>query len=363
VKAIAIFLFIGSVAYGQTATKPATRPLTVRTGETVVIRADASYATAFRFSDGKVAVGWTTGDAAGAAGRWSDDGGRTWRDGPAPPGEASVELDKGEILSLGFATKRRPDGKYTLPQRRSLDGWKTVVAENGVVDVPESVPTGGDGGETNEGFLLDHSVLRLRDGRLMATMYGNYATDRTPADDYPASMHFNKYRTIVVFSSDKGKTWGSPVTVATAVPAMQEGPCEAALARAADGDILCAMRSGGLPGKSTPCYVSRSSDDGQTWSKPVVALDRGVWPTLCVLKNGLVAMATGRPGNWLVLSQDDGRTWEGAIEFAALTAPATSSYNTVLEVAPNTLLVVHDRQSPKDAARREVVGTFFTVER
>jgi hypothetical protein len=150
--------------------------------------------------------------------------------------------------------------------------------------------------------------------------------------------------------------------VATATLAMQEGPCEASLARAAGGDILCAMRSGGLPGKSTPCYVSRSGDDGRTWSTPVPALDRGVWPSLCVLQNGLVAMSTGRPGNWLVFSRDDGRTWEGAIEFSALTAPATSSYNTVLEVARQTLFVVHDRESSKDKGRREVVGTFFTIE-
>jgi hypothetical protein len=225
------------------------------------------------------------------------------------------------------------------------------------------VPAGGDGGETNDGFLLDHSVLRLRDGRLMATMYGNYAADRVPADDYPASMHFNKYRTIVVFSSDKGRSWGSAVTVATATPAMQEGPCEAGLARTAGGEILCAMRTGGLPGKSTPYYVSRSSDDGRTWSKPVPALDRGVWPSLCVLQSGLVAMSTGRPGSWLVFSHDNGRTWEGAIEFGDQKHPATSSYNTLFEVAPNSLLVIHDRQSPSDGARREIVGTFFTIER
>jgi hypothetical protein len=105
------------------------------------------------------------------------------------------------VLNLCLQTKKRADGKYTLAQQRSLDGWKTVTRETGVLDIPRSVPCGGDGGEVNAGFLLDHSILRLKDGRLMATTYGNYDEDKTPADNplYPASFHFNKYRTIMVF--------------------------------------------------------------------------------------------------------------------------------------------------------------------
>jgi hypothetical protein len=340
-------------------TVPKVPGLDVRVGETIVIKPDAWYPVVFQFADGRISVGW--GNYNPKAGKWSSDGGRTWRDGPAPPDEASIELGNGEVLSLGFWTKKRAGGKYSLPQRRSLDDWKTVSDETSVVDVPRSVPCGGDGGETNDGFLMDHAVLRVKDGRLMATMYGNYDEDKTPAVGFPASYHLNKSRTIVVFSSDKGKTWGNPLTVATApmLAATHIGPCEADLARAANGDILCAMRSG----PPTPCYICRSADGGRTWSKPQAILDHGVWPSLCVMKSGTVVCAAGRPGDWLVFSKDNGHTWEGGFCFYEGEYGVTSSYNTVLEVAPDTILVIYDRDAANNpgAPKHEIVGTFFTV--
>jgi Neuraminidase (sialidase) len=172
-----------------------------------------------------------------------------------------------------------------------------------------------------------------------------------------------KYRTIAVFSGDKGKTWGEPVTVAVAsAEASETGPCEADLARAANGDILCAMRSDGKADqKTTPCYLCRSSDEGQTWSKPQAILDRGVWPSLCVMRNGAVVCATGRPANWLVFSTDNGHTWQGTYRFQR---GKSSQYNTVLEVAPDTILVIYDRQAAGQGdPPQEIVGTFFTIQK
>lgn len=334
--------------------------LDVRLGKTVLIQAESFGPSVCQFADGRIAV----------SGRWSTDGGHTWQNGPLSPDKANLELDGGEVLSLGYATAKRADGKYTLPQRRSLDGWKTETAETGVFDIPRAVPCGGDDGGSNPGFLLEHSLLRLKGGRLMATMYGTYADDQTPAADppYPASFHFKKYRVIVVFSSDKGKTWGDPVTVASAadLKASQEGPCEAGLARAANGEILCVMRSGGYPGAPpTPCYLSHSRDEGQTWSPPQPILPLGVLPGLCVMQSGIVVCVTGRPGNWLVFSHDDGHTWQGGFCFSQGSWPSTSSYDAVVETAPDTLLAIYDREVVTDQGtlRREIVGTFFTVRR
>jgi hypothetical protein len=336
----------------------ATADITV--GQTVTIQPDGWYPVAFQFSDGRISVRWT-GET--NAGKWSTDGGRTWSNGPTSPYGASIELEGNEVLSLDFPTKKRADGKYTLPQRRSLDGWKTFAEETGILDIPQSVACGGDGGETNEGFLMDHGMMRLNDGRLMATMYGNYDEDKTLADGYPKEFNCRKYRAIVVFSSDKGKTWGNPRTVAaaTAISHTHEGPCEADLTRAANGDILCAMRTGGRPGDSSPCCVSRSTDEGQTWNSPVAILDRGVWPHLLTMSSGVVVCTTGRDGDWLVVSTDNGHTWQEGFRFYdGGPYPSCSSYNSIFEVAPNTILVIYDRQ-PKNGQGHEIVGTFFTV--
>jgi hypothetical protein len=329
-------------------------------GQTVLIQPDAWYPSAFQFTDGRISVGWN-GQA--TEGRWSTDGGRTWRIGTTAPAAASIELGGGEVLSLGFVTAKRADGKYTLPQQRSLNGWTTATPETSVLDIPQSVPSGGDDGNTYPGFFMDHGILRLNDGRLMATMYGNYGEDTTPADGFPVSYNVRKYRTITVFSSDNGKTWGDPVTVAD--PSMfavtHEGPCEADLARTANGDILCAMRASGMPGNLGPSYISRSTDEGRTWSAPTQMLDRGVWPNLLTMSNGIVVCATGRDGNWLTFSKDNGFTWENELCFLdAGPYPSTSSYINIFEVAPNTLLAVYDR-TPASGQGHEIVGTFFTI--
>ncbi|MBI3923522.1 MAG: exo-alpha-sialidase [Armatimonadetes bacterium] len=336
--------------------------LKVQVGKTVVIQPGGSYTATFRFADGRIAV--VAGDLPNA-GRWSTDGGRTWQDGPRSPANAAIELENGEVVSLAFATKKLPEGNYSLEQRRSLDGWETFTVEQSVLDIPLSVPCGGDGGpeEVNQGFLMDHGVLRLKNGDIMATMYGNYAGDTARSEGY-GEPGFVKYRTIVVFSSDKGKTWGRPVTVGYDPKIGQEGLCEADLARAANGDILCVMRSGGWPGiPPTPLYVSRSSDEGQTWTAPAPIADKGVWPTLCVLQNGIVVCTYGRPGNELVFSDDDGKTWKGAFAYGDGAWDKTSSYNSVVAVGPDKALVVYDRTTTGENGleMRDVVGTFFTV--
>jgi hypothetical protein len=359
-------------------TPPQIPGLEVKVGQTVVIHKSVIYANMFQFADGRISVGWALPytDAEGHrdfryncdAGKWSTDGGHTWKDGPAPPINDSIELGNNEVLSLGWSAPvaKRSDGKYTLPIVRSLDGWKTVTKETAVFDIPRSVPCGSDNGSTNSGFILDHSIVKLRDGRLMTTAYGNYDTDRTPGDRFPASYKFRKYRSIALFSSDKGRTWGNPVTIATAadVAVAQEGPDEPGVARAANGDLLCVMRTGGTLafGPATPMYLARSTDEGQIWSKPQKILDRGTWPNLCVMHSGIVVCVTSRPDNWLLFSEDNGHTWKGAFNFAP-----GSSYNSLIEVAPDTILVCYGADSrdknPSNPMPYDIVGTFFTVKR
>ncbi|MBI3922945.1 MAG: exo-alpha-sialidase [Armatimonadetes bacterium] len=336
--------------------------LSVRMKDTVVIQPNATYPAVFQFADGRITVGG--GSYERDKGYWSADGGHTWKEGPPGPNNASIELRKGEVVSLGFWTKKRGDGKYSLDQKRSLDNWKTVNNGTSIVGVPRSVPCGGDGAETNDGFLMDHGLIRLKNGDLMATMYGNYEGDHSAPADFPESFHFYRYRTIVAFSSDKGKTWGSPVTVAyDADPSLtQEGFDEGALARAPNGDILCVMRSGGSFGKHTPVYLCRSRDEGRSWSKPEPIADRGVWPNLCVMKCGVIVCTYGRPDNYLIFSTNNGKTWKGSFCFYR---GRTSSYNSITGVGRDTILVVYDREAEDDKGlpRREIVGTFFTVKK
>jgi hypothetical protein len=221
-------------------------------------------------------------------------------------------------------------------------------------------------------------------------MYGNYEGDVLLCDGYPTELNQRKYRTIVVFSKDKGYTWGDPVLVAydkmlgrgipdnykmigksipetrggrtMIVPAItQEGFREADLVEAPNGDLICVMRSGGrnpAPGVNlfpTPLYCSRSEDRGKSWTPPEQIADRGTCPSLVTMKNDIIVCTYGRPGNWLIFSDDNGRTWKGAFQFGT-----TGSSNYLLEVEPDVIQVYHET---KDGEKEGVRGTFFSVKK
>jgi hypothetical protein len=359
-----------------TSVLPETHGIRVIPGKTVVIP-DASDVRGTRLQDGRlVLIGSMTGNHPYSV--WSNDDGRTWKKGPRGPDDETVlDFGNGEILSIYPTTNRRPDGKFSLNQRRSLDNWKTITEEEGIVDTPRAVSIVGDDGKTQPGgLMLHHGIAQLKNGDLMATMYGTYAEDQQPAEGYPVSMKMRKTRTIVVFSSDRGRTWGRAITVAAdqmlargenpdftvkrfaLAPAVtQEGFGEAHLVRAPDGDLLCLMRSGGrlsfpeAPVFPTPLYAARSCDEGVSWLPPVQILDRGTSPIAATLGNKLMVAAYSRPNGWLAFSSDDGRTWRGVFQIS------TSDGNVnVLAVGTTTILALY-------YAHGHVTGTFLTVDR
>lgn len=293
-------------------TIPVVSGLGIVMGDTVTIMKGATYPSAFRFADGRIAVSDHMGfkNDKDSKSAWSTDGGRTWKLGVAGPTNATLELGGGKVLSLKFKTESTPDNKLKLPQMRSKDNWRTFESEYSTVDVPESSSSIGDDGSSSDGMVFDHSLVRLNNGNLMATMYGNYKDDKVPIEGFPPGLF--KYRVIVVFSTDEGRTWGNPVTVAYDPSVGQESFAEPDVERMPCGDLLCVMRTGGNSGKWHPLYAARSSDEGQTWSKPEPFTDRGVWPNQCVMTNNVVACTYGRAGNWLVFSTDDAKTWRGA---------------------------------------------------
>jgi hypothetical protein len=209
-------------------------------------------------------------------------------------------------------------------------------------------------------------------------------------DGYPTELNQRKYRTVVVFSKDKGKTWGDPVLVAydkmlgrgipldhkmvgksipksragrpMVVPAItMEGFRESDLAVAPNGDLVCVMRSGGRNPKMgvnlfpTPLYCSRSSDGGKHWTPPEQIADRGVSPNLVTMSNGIIVCTYSRPGNWLIFSDDDGKSWKGAFQFGT-----TGATNFIIETEPGIIQVYHETKENNSEVLR---GTFFNVEK
>lgn len=319
-------------------------------GETVEIVPNAIYTSLFQFRDGRLAVG----------DRHSRDGGKTWTKGPRLH-TGAFEFADGEVISPGFNTKKLADGVFQVPMARSSDGGKTFRAEQARLNIPEATGGTGDDGKHYEGPCVDHAIVQARDGSLLMAMYGYFKTDTVLCPAFPPEWKLYKYRTWVVRSTDRGRTWDFWATVAYDPKIGSESFCEADLHTLANGDILCFMRTGGSPPKFVaPLYVNLSTDDGKTWTKPQPIADRGVWPSVCRMQSGVLVATYGRPDNWLAFSRDNGKTWLG--HFSFYQGP-TTSYNSLAEVSPGKLLVVYDR-SGLDAdgnQSRATVGTFVTV--
>lgn len=78
-----------------------------------------------------------------------------------------------------------------------------------------------------------------------------------------------------------------------------------------DGSIVWFFRTTwyAFTGKEwDPMYMSRSTDNGHTWSKPVKFADVGVFPYLCRLKCGATLLCYARPGMFVCVCEDESGT-------------------------------------------------------
>jgi hypothetical protein len=126
------------------------------------------------------------------------------------------------------------------------------------------------------------------------------------------------YGTVILFAStDRGRTWRRRGTIADDTDQTSDGYSgdEHSLQRLANGDLYCVMRTvlGDRPGSTMHLAASRSTDNGCTWSRPQPIAPFSVTPILLALDNGVAAVVYGRPGVYVRVSGDSGRTWSEAL--------------------------------------------------
>lgn len=129
---------------------------------------------------------------------------------------------------------------------------------------------------------------------------------------------------------------------------------------------------GRMYGHNVPCYQLRSADGGQTWSKLETCPFGAVWPVLAKLENGLVVCHTGRPDTVLHWTADGGRTWsppvtvvdsrEVPLQSMNIWYGATGGYGSVIPVAPDRLLEIHDVLGAYNPATRARTNQCWTSE-
>eukprot|EP00040_Diaphanoeca_grandis_P008497 m.45433 g.45433 ORF g.45433 m.45433 type:complete len:420 (+) comp19966_c0_seq1:269-1528(+) len=197
------------------------------------------------------------------------------------------------------------------------------------------------------------TIIRTSNNNLLLSFYG-FASDGKRVGTRLL------YTTAFYTSSDDGLTWhyASRIDQTDAMPTNSEGPCEPSMVLIPDGRVLATFRLNG----GVNLWKAYSSDNGATWTDSVemkgcagVGLDPvGVWPQLLLLSNGVLTLATGRPGITFWTSPTaDGSCWMHndivtehnthvpADPYTATTK--TTSYTGVAEVEPGIVLVAYDK--------------------
>jgi hypothetical protein len=134
-----------------------------------------------------------------------------------------------------------------------------------------------------------------------------------------------------IWSEDHGKTW-KPGSL---------GPSYKMTIQMSTGEVLSFQRDP-IPrgdGKHTVRY-QRSTDNWQT-----------VQPGVVTLENGIMVCTYVRPGVWIIFSDDNCPTWEGATQI-----DIDKRYSYIVAAGPDSFMVFRER--PDD---RAIVATRFTL--
>ncbi len=311
----------------------------------------------------------------------SRDNGATWqvwnvaREGAAPPAPsgspfwdnvmrqretgpvfegAAVALRAGPVLIQEW-TVEGPDasGKMTGRVWESHDDLQTLRDPvESVIQLPQSKSGVDDQGRPYAGLTFHRSLIEMPDGELLACGYCWFKEDTAPSTYRPQML---KFRTVLLRSSDRARTWRYDATIAVDPSVGEEGFNEPVLARVSRGPgagrLVCVMRTGS---NDCPVYQSHSDDEGASWSRPRPLELRGVDPELIELSDGRLACLVGRRmhddqhsrrGYFLALSEDAGDTWTTAAGWNAephANIGNATYYSSLRELEPRRLLAVYD---------------------
>lgn len=265
----------------------------------------------------------------------SSDGGHTFTTlGAAVPMSTATQLSDGSLVAVDFRLVMLSPGHYESTYWRSSDYGLTWTQSAGRVSTPTPY---GD-------LYFQRGIITAADGSLLAPMYGHLLG--TPRD-----------ASVLARSVDRGATWTVISTIAAA-PAVagSEGRDEPTIARGAGGDLIAVMRqyapinpavcNGALQGHGL--LISRSDDDGRTWSAAVPLAAEGVSasalssadPDLMMMPSGVMVLSFGRPGNKVLLSPDgNGTTWT---DLTSTMAGTSSGYTSIVSLGGDSALQFGD---------------------
>lgn len=342
-----------------------------------------------RWEDGTLVMTWSIReDSATAYGlppgcAISRDGGKTWTPHSGKWGVSGLLLPNGDRISVVTPRPYKISDLRLPAPVREIKGSKLVFYRLGDLQPKlqtiriKRIPKGSDTGKVEHAALNDPQAVRysiydlfpivwwgdmhvLHDGSVLAGIYPGWRMLDDGTMDPKGGTFF--YR-----STDSGRSWTiqgrilyQPDLKADPNGDKHDSFTEPASEVLADGSLLCVMRTtnGGGIG---PMYSSRSKDDGKTWSKPKAFTPNGVLPRLLRLENGVLVLASGRPGVQVRFCTDGkGEKWTDPFEMVPVTSDSVSAdtcgYPSLLATGPDSFLIAYSHfKHPTESGPRKAI--------
>ena len=298
----------------------------------------------------------------------SSDGGHTWQLVRATEPTDGLLLPNGDHIRIGLpevTPKSIPVGELTLPASvGTLIGTYgqlpyTYYRHDDLPPVLQGVPlsrrtAGSDRWMEERGRLDDPAVERCTIQEVFPVVW--WGDVHLAGDDmllgivYPCSTsgEVTCYR-----STDFARSWqpqgripyDPDLKADPLAPGRVHGFTEPGSAILRDGSILVALRTTDGLGVG-PMYLTRSRDQGRSWSAPRAVAPTGVMPRLLQLGNGVIVLSSGRPGVDLRFSCDGvGETWTEPQQLVPLTSDDVQAdscgYTSLIALDDDSFLIAY----------------------
>lgn len=270
----------------------------------------------------------------------SKDKGKTWEQPAKAPIGGGLKLKNGEFInihtpaaiSLKELNLPAPIAMVKEAYGRTFRFWETK-------DLPKELQgvyllrrsQGNSSWSIEHNDIIEPSMVRCSDndllpvvwwgdmklkgnGNIIAGVYPGFTNDKGAVS--PSDVPFYE-------SADNGKTWEFIGRIRYSYDPQKDpkggqrhalGFTEPTFEILKDGTYMSVSRTTDGLGNS-PMYISTSLDQGRNWSKPLAFTKNGVLPKLRQLDNGMLVLASGRPGLQVRIALDkDGKEWSDPFE-------------------------------------------------
>lgn len=137
------------------------------------------------------------------------------------------------------------------------------------------------------------------------------------------------------------------------------------------GNWMAMLRTAGAKTAGSPLLLTRSYDDGHTWTQPCPIRPSSVNPVGGLLDNGVAFRIYGRPGQFITFCSDgEGREWGNDVTLVPPPEPAgpesSCCNSSAYPVGPSRFIVVYTNYSYRDhqgQVRKAVLAREIAAER